>query len=174
MTKSLVFLPRCSTTIRQIPITMALSWADVQRSDKFCPPRPEEQKIITLFQDLLDGSIDSESAAHTIATTHEPRLRQGEKISHHLFSPLSHAIIHPTTTLKNHQHIVKMLLHLSKLPDVIFVGEPCKKNGRTYWHSIPEFSFWFSQCALRQFPLLNHIPHLAELTKPQIPTPSKP
>jgi hypothetical protein len=127
---------------------MAPNWADTQRSDKYCSPRPEEQRIITIIQDLLDKSINPESAAHDIATTYEPRLLEGEKISHHLFSLVSHAIIHPTTTLENHQQIVEMLLHLSKLPDVIFSGVPCKENGRTYWHSIPEFSFWFSQQAL--------------------------
>lgn len=127
---------------------MALTWADEQRSHRFCPSRPEEQKIITLFQDLLNKSVDPESAAQCIATTYEPRLLQGEKISCHLFSILSQAIIHPTTTLENHQQIVEMLLHLSKLPDVLSNGVPCKENGRTYWHSVPEFGFWFSQRAL--------------------------
>lgn len=128
---------------------MAPTWADKERSDKFCSTRPEEQRIITVFQDLLDQSIDAESAAHTIATTYKPRLLEGEKISNYLFSLLSRVIIHPTTTLENHQQIVEMLLHLSKLPDVIFNGIPCKANGRTYWQSIPEFSFWLSQCAFR-------------------------
>ena len=127
---------------------MTPSWADEQRSDQFCPSGPEEQRVITLFQGLLDKSIDPESAAHTIATTYEPRLLQGEKISCHLFSLLSNAIIHPTTTLENHRQIVGMLLHLSKLPDVLSNGVPCKENGRTYWHSVPEFGFWFSQRAL--------------------------
>jgi hypothetical protein len=128
---------------------MTQNWADTQRSDKHCSSRPEEQRIITIIQNLLNGSIDAESAAHDIATTYEPRLQEGEKISHHLFFLASHAIIHPETTLENHQQIVEMLLHLSKLPDVIVDGVPCKENGRTYWYSIPEFSFWFSQHALR-------------------------
>jgi len=127
---------------------MGPSWADEQRSDQFCPSGPEEQTIITLLQDLLDKSVDSESAAYTITTTYEPRLLKGEKISCRLFSLLSNAITYPTTTLENHQQIVEMLLHLSKLPDVLSNGVPCKENGRTYWHSIPEFSFWFSQRAL--------------------------
>lgn len=128
---------------------MTQSWADTQRSDKYCSSRPEEQRIITLIQDMLDKSINPESAAHKIATIYEPRLQEGEKISHHLFSLVSHAIIHPTTTLENHQKIVEVLLHLSKLPDVTVNGVPFQENGRTYWHSIPEFSFWFSQHALR-------------------------
>ena len=98
---------------------------------------------------MLDKSIDPESAAHTVAATYEPRLLKGEKVSNHLFSLLSRAIIHPTTTLENHQQIVEMLLHLSKLPDVTVDGASCKGNGRTYWQSIPEFSFWLSQCAFR-------------------------
>jgi hypothetical protein len=127
---------------------MTTDWADTQRSDKFCSSRAEEQKTITIIQDLLDKSIDPESAAHSIASTYEPRLLDGEKISYHPFSLLSHAIVYPTTTLDNHRHITEMLLHLSKLPDVIVDGIPCKENGRTYWHSIPEFSFWFSEHAL--------------------------
>jgi hypothetical protein len=129
---------------------MTQNWADTQRSDKHCSSRPEEQRIIAIIQDLLDKSINPESAAHNIATTYEPRLLEGEKISYHLFSLVSHAIIHPSTTLVNHQQIVETLLHLSKLPDVIVDGVPFAENGRTYWHSIPGFSFWFSQYALRQ------------------------
>jgi hypothetical protein len=127
---------------------MSTNWADTQRSDKFCSSRAEEQKIITIIQDLLDKAIDSELAAQEIATTYEPRLLEGEKISYRLFSLISQAIVHPATTLENHQHISEMLLHLSKLPDVMVNGLPCKENGRTYWHSIPEFSFWFSEHAL--------------------------
>ncbi|KAG9605862.1 hypothetical protein KCU77_g372, partial [Aureobasidium melanogenum] len=41
-----------------------------------------------------------------------------------------------------------MLTHLSKLPDVIVDSRPFKENGRIYWQDIPEFSFWFSECAL--------------------------
>ncbi|KAH0339831.1 hypothetical protein KCU81_g7084, partial [Aureobasidium melanogenum] len=41
-----------------------------------------------------------------------------------------------------------MLIHLSRLPDVIADGRTCKENGRTYWQDIPEFSFWFSEEAL--------------------------
>ncbi|KAI4855958.1 hypothetical protein E4T45_02591 [Aureobasidium sp. EXF-8846] len=41
-----------------------------------------------------------------------------------------------------------MLLHLSKLPTVTVDGLPCKENGRTYWESIPEFSYWLSEHAL--------------------------
>jgi hypothetical protein len=127
---------------------MTTNWADTQRSDKFCSSRPEEQRIITIIQDLLDKSIDPKSAARSIAATYDSRLLDGEKISHQLFSIVSHAIVHPTTTLENHQHITEMLLHLSKLPDVTIDGVPCKENGRTYWRSIPEFSFWFSEHAL--------------------------
>jgi ferric iron reductase protein FhuF len=128
---------------------MTTNWADAQRSNKFCSPRAEEQRTITIIQDLLDKAIDSESAAQQIATTYEPRLLEGEKISYQLFSLISQAIVHPVTTLENHQHISEMLLHLSKLPDVIVDGLPCMENGRTYWHTIPEFSFWFSEHALR-------------------------
>jgi hypothetical protein len=127
---------------------MTTNWADTQRSDKFCSSRSEEQRTISIIQDLLDKSIDPESAAHGIATTYEPRLLEGEKISYQLFSLVSQAIVYPTTTLDHHRHITEMLLHLSKLPDVIVDGIPCKENGRTYWHSIPEFSFWFSEHAL--------------------------
>jgi hypothetical protein len=121
---------------------MTTNWADTQRSDKFCSSRSEEQRTITVIQ-------DPELAARNIAATYESRLLDGEKISYQLFSLISHAIVHPTTTLENHQHIIEMLLHLSKLPDVTIDGVPCEENGRTYWHSIPEFSFWFSEHALR-------------------------
>jgi hypothetical protein len=128
---------------------MTTNWADTQRSDKFCSSRAEEQRTITIIQDLLDKAIDSELAAQEIATTYEPLLLEGDKISYQLFSVVSHAIVHPTTTLENHHHISEMLLHLSKPADVTIDGLPCKENGRTYWHSIPEFSFWFSEHALR-------------------------
>jgi hypothetical protein len=129
--------------------TMTLNWSDTERSDKFCSSRAEEQSTITIIQDLLDKSIDPESAAHDIANTYEPLLLQGEKIPYHPFTLLSQAIVYPTTTLENHQHIVQMLLHLSGLPTVINDGLPCRENGRTYWESLPEFSFWFSEHALR-------------------------
>lgn len=128
---------------------MTLDWADTERSDKFCSSRAEEQRTITIIQDLLDMSIDPESAAHDIAKTCEPLLLQAEKISYYPFTLPSRAIVFPTTTLENHQHIVQMLLHLSKLPTVTFDGLPCKENGRAYWNSLPEFSFWLSQHALR-------------------------
>jgi hypothetical protein len=128
---------------------MTLDWADAEGSNKFCSPRAEEQRTISIIKGLLDKSIDPESAAHDIANNYEPLLQQGEKISYHPFTLLSHAIVFPTTTLGNHQHIVRMLLHLSQLPAVVVDGLPCKENGRNYWNSIPEFSFWFSEHALR-------------------------
>lgn len=128
---------------------MTLNWADTERSDKFCSSGIEEQRTITIIQDLLDESIDPESAAHDIAKTYEPLLLQGEKISYHPFTLLLHAIVYPTTTLENHEHIVQMLLHLSELPTVVVDGLPCKENGRSYWGALPNFSFWFSEHALR-------------------------
>ncbi len=107
---------------------MAPTWADKERSDKFCSTRPEEQRIITVFQDLLDQSIDAESAAHTIATTYKPRLLEGEKISNYLFSLQSRVIIHPTTTLENHQQIVEMLLHLSSFPMSSSMAYPARQT----------------------------------------------
>jgi hypothetical protein len=101
---------------------MTLNWADTERSDKFWSSGVEEQRTITIIQDLLDESIDPESAAHDIAKTYEPLLLQGEKISYHPFTLLSHAIVYPTTTLENHEHIVQMLLHLSELPTVVIDG----------------------------------------------------
>ncbi|THV94636.1 hypothetical protein D6D26_07734, partial [Aureobasidium pullulans] len=97
---------------------------------------------------LLDGTIEPETAAHDIASTYHPRLLKGEKISYYPFTLLSLAIIYPTTTSKNFEDIVQMLMHISKLPDVVVDGEPFKENYRTYWHDIPEFSFRFSQTAL--------------------------
>jgi hypothetical protein len=138
--------PHLVTIARQ---TMTLNWADAQRSDRYCSSRVEEQRTITIIQDLLDRSVGPESAAHDIANTYEPLLLKGEKISYHAFTLLSHAIVYPTTTLENHQHIVQMLLHLSKLPTVTVDGLPCEENGRAYWNSIPEFSFWFSEHARR-------------------------
>ncbi|THY91570.1 hypothetical protein D6C92_06218 [Aureobasidium pullulans] len=110
--------------------------------------RPEEQKTISVIQGLLDGTVEPETAAHDIASTYHPRLLRGEKISYYPFTLLSLAIIHPKTTFKNFEHIVQMLMHISKLPDVIVDGKPLKENYRTYWHDIPEFSFQFSQTAL--------------------------
>jgi hypothetical protein len=127
---------------------MTQNWAANQRNDKCCSSRVEEQETISIIQNLLDKTITPESAAHNIATIYELRLLKGEKISVYPFSLLSRASIYPTTTLENHQDIVQMLLHLSTLPDVIVDGRPIKENGRTYWQDIPEFSFWFCECAL--------------------------
>lgn len=127
---------------------MTENWAETQRKDKFCSSRPEEQNTISIIQDLLDKSITPKSAAHSIATVYEPRLFRGEKISFWPFSLLSRAIIYPTTTSEDHQHIVETLIHMSKLPDIIVDDRPFKENGRTYWRHIPEFSFWFAEVAL--------------------------
>jgi hypothetical protein len=113
--------------------------------------RSEEQNTISVIQGLLDGTIEPETAAHDIASTYHPRLLRGEKISYYPFTLLSLAIIYPTTTFKNFEDIVQMLMHISKLPDVVVDGEPFKENYRTYWHDIPEFSFQFSQTALCAF-----------------------
>lgn len=135
---------------------MTQNWAHHQRNDKFCSQRPEEQDTISTVQDLLDQSITPESAAHAIATIYEPRLLRGEKISFYPFSLLSRVIIHPATTSQDHQHIVEVLLHLSKLPDVIVDSKPFKENRRTYWRDIPEFSFWFLETGLRTCPASPH------------------
>ena len=113
--------------------------------------RPEEQNTISVIQGLLDGTIEPETAAHDIASTYHPRLLKGEKSSYYPFTLLSLAIIYPTTTSKNFEDIVQMLMHISKLPDVIVDGKPLKENYRTYWHDIPEYSFQFSQTALSVF-----------------------
>ncbi|THY74169.1 hypothetical protein D6C86_07374 [Aureobasidium pullulans] len=110
--------------------------------------RPEEQNTIFIIQGLLDGNIEPKIAAREIASTYHPRLLKGEKISYYPFTLLSLAIIQPATTFKNFEDIVQMLMHISKLPDVIFEGKPLKENYRTYWHDIPEFDFQFSQTAL--------------------------
>jgi hypothetical protein len=136
--------------------TMTLDWGNTERSNNFCSSRAEEQRTVSIIQDMLVESVDPESAAHDIAKTYDPLLWKGEKISYHLFTLLCHAIVCPTTTLENHQHIVQMLLHLSKLPTVIVDGLPCKENGRIYWNSVPEFSFWFSQHALSQSRFRTH------------------
>ncbi|THY21215.1 hypothetical protein D6D00_07311 [Aureobasidium pullulans] len=108
-------------------------------------------KPISVIQGLLDGTVEPKTAAHDIASTYHPRLWKGEKISYYPFTLLSLAIIHPATTFKNFEDIVQMLMHISKLPDVIFDGKPLKENYRTYWHDIPEFGFQFSQTALSVF-----------------------
>lgn len=140
----------CKSMSRTISRTMTQNWAGNQRNDKYCSSRPEEQNTISIIQDLLDKVITPVPAAHGIAAIYEPRISKGERISVYLFSLLSRAIIYPTTTLENYQDIIQTLINLSKLPEVIVDGRQLKENGRIYWRDIPEFSFWFSEEALRK------------------------
>ncbi|CAD0087684.1 unnamed protein product, partial [Aureobasidium vineae] len=48
----------------------------------------------------------------------------------------------------DHRHIAELLVYLSELPDIIVDGKPFQENDKTYWRSIPEFGFWFTETAL--------------------------
>ncbi|KAI5243466.1 hypothetical protein E4T43_04196 [Aureobasidium subglaciale] len=119
---------------------MALYWADATRTDKYCSSRAEEQGTISTIQDLLNDTTTPGSAALAIASTYEPCLLAGEKVSWYLFSLLSRAIVYLTTILEDQRRVVEMLVHLAQLPDVVTDDEPVEQNGRVYWRDMPEFN----------------------------------
>lgn len=107
---------------------MTENWADAQRMAKFCSTRLEEQKPYPLSKTfstkpLLPSQQPIASRLSMILFS-----SKGKKISFWLFSLLFSAIIYPTTTSENHKRIVEILIHISKVPNVIVDDKPLKER----------------------------------------------
>ncbi len=132
------------------------TWAEAARRDKY-RQAAEHQRAIDTLQSLLEGKIDSDSAAGTIASTYEPLLKRGLKPSP--VATLWVLICDAVRTLGGNRDIaerqVGLLNSISKLPDVTDehgkAVTPEWSSAGVYWRDLPELAMMFREYAIGKF-----------------------
>lgn len=129
------------------------AWADTARSREY-RQEAEHQSAIDTIVHLLLGHIDAKSAADTIASNYEPRLKQG--LSPSPVATLWDIICHAARVLGNQKEIAACLVNLlnsiSALEDVTDEhGSHIHPPGSTagvYWRDLPELAMVFRESAI--------------------------
>ena len=129
------------------------SWADVARQGQY-HQSAEHQRAIDTIQAVLEGNLESDSAASTLASTYEPLLKRGFKTSP--VATLWGIICDVARSLGANREIterqIALLNSISKLPDVLD-GQgkaitPAWKSAGVYWRDLPELATMFREYAI--------------------------
>lgn len=131
------------------------AWADGARQDKY-RQNPEHQRAIDTIKILLQGQIDSDSAAGTIASIYNPLFKRGLQTSR--VATLWDIVCGATRALGGNRDLaerqVGLLNSISKLPDV----KDEHTNAITpvqgvYWRDLPELAIMFREYGIGKFPI---------------------
>ena len=135
------------------------SWAHTARHYDY-RQRAEHQSAIETIVTLLQGHIDPESAADTIASSYEPLLKQGLNPSP--VATLWDIICDAAQVLRNQKEIaaslVSLLNSISALEDItddhgIAMTLPGNRAG-VHWRDLPELTMIFRESAMGKHPVL--------------------
>ncbi|KAH0370158.1 hypothetical protein KCU65_g2901, partial [Aureobasidium melanogenum] len=143
---------------------MASSWKESQQNDPHRQNREHQSAIVIIHTLLTDNAATPEQAARDITSTYEPRLLAGKTDLCSLWYLICLVVLDPATTDVNLEKLVEMLVHMSRLPDVVVNGKIVKENGREYWHDLPELSFWFMEYAMSVNPIESIDEGLTQIT----------
>ena len=106
---------------------------------------------------MLEGNLESDSAASTIASTYEPLLKRGFKTSP--VATLRGMICDVARSLGSNREITERQIALpnsiSKLPDVLYEQgkaiTPAWKSAGVYWRDLPELAIMCRKYAIGRF-----------------------
>lgn len=136
------------------------TWANAARQGQY-HQSAEHQRAIDTIQAVLEGNLESDSAAGTIASTYEPLLKKGFKTSP--VATLWGLICDVARNLGGNREIterqIALLNSISKLPDVLD-GEgkaitPSWKSAGVYWRDLPELAMMFREYAIGRSQILS-------------------
>ena len=136
------------------------TWANATRQRQY-HQRAEHQRAIDTIQAVLEGNLESDSAAGTIASIYEPLLKKGFKTSP--VATLWGLICDVARNLGGNREFterqIALLNSISKLPDVLD-GEgkaitPSWKSAGVYWRDLPELAMMFRECAIGRSRILS-------------------
>jgi hypothetical protein len=133
------------------------AWADIERQNKYHQDA-EQQRAIDIFQSLLEGRIDPDSAAGTIASIYEPLLKRDFKVSPvaAVWGILIDAVREFGCDRELSERMIRLLNSISKLPDVLdehgnTIFPVMHKAAGVYWRDLPEFTLSFREYAIGKF-----------------------
>ena len=135
------------------------SWAHTARRYDY-RQRAEHQSAIETIVTLLQGHIDAESAADTIASNYEPLLKQSLNPSP--VATLWDIICDAARVLGNQKEIaaslVSLLNSISALKNITddhgnAITPPGSRTG-VYWRDLPELTMVFREGAMGKHPVL--------------------
>lgn len=129
---------------------MTERWASEVRGDKWLQ-RPQEQEAIRVIQQLLESKTEPQVAAEKLASIYEARIKSGKNESYYLWTIIFEAIDQLGDKINNLKHLSKMIICMSKLPDVLDDhGEPIRSdiNKRIYWREMPGFAFYLGEATM--------------------------
>ena len=132
------------------------AWANASRGGKYHQDA-EHQRAINTLQILLEGKLDPDSAARTIASLYEPLLKRGLRTSP--VATLWAIICDAARALGGNREIserqVDLLNSISKLPDVTDKHgkaiTPVWSSAGRYWRDLPELAMMFREYAIGKF-----------------------
>ena len=137
------------------------AWADAARQDKYRQDA-EHQRAIDTIQILLQGKIDSDSAAGTITSMYGSLLKCGPKVDLKT-SPLTMfwgIFCDSVRALGGNREIAERLIGLinsiSKLPDLTdeygnAITARRWGSAGVYWRDLPDLAWMFREYAIGKF-----------------------
>lgn len=122
-------------------------WVDTARRAEY-RGASEHERVIDVFQGLLEGNITPDTAAGNIASMYEPLIRLGGNVG-----ALWGILCDATRDLGGNQELTELLVDLlnsiSQLPDVTNdrgnALTPKWSNVKAYWRSLPDLSWIFRE-----------------------------
>lgn len=132
------------------------AWANASRRGKY-HQGVEHQRAIDTIQSLLEGEIDSDSAARTIAQLYEPLLKRRTDGSP--VAILWSFICDAARVLDGNRGISDCLVDLvnsiSKLPNIVDEHgkaiTPSWSSAGEYWSDLPELAMMFREYGIGKF-----------------------
>ena len=133
------------------------TWADAVRQGQY-HQSAEHQRAIDTIQAVLEGNLELDSTAGTIASKYEPLLKGGFKTSP--IATLWGMICDVARSLGGNREIAERQIDsISKLPDVLDgkgkAITPAWKSAGVYWRDLPELAMMLREYAIGRFRTLS-------------------
>lgn len=124
------------------------AWANAARQDKYRQDS-EHQRAIDTFQALLEGNITPNTAADTISSLYQPKIKRNVPT---LWGILCEVVRALGGNKEINERLVDLLNSISQLPDVTDVHgngiTPAWTSAGVYWRDLPELAMMFREYAI--------------------------